>query len=219
MEQPTLRQVKGAYESKGYTFFDGSDNLNLWAVRDADRKANTFNDWAGITYRFRDGRTWCHFAFPATTDPGTYYRLNPINVLGTAVLKPGQYKGAYKVGTHKGYAALQQAKPVTVWRDGDRDNEADVTGIEDTGMFGLNIHRANPSGASQRVDKWSAGCQVLADSAHFALLMDMCRRSAVRYGNSFTLTLFRADELSGEDPLSGDTSIGRNPWLKWLRRR
>lgn len=175
--------------------FTGVLNANLWAVRATDKQANTFNDWVGITYQFAEGE-WCQFAFPATTDPGTYWRLNPMNVKGTAVLKPGRYPGAYKVGTHKGYTALQQKRPVTIWRDANRNSELDIpTSIEETGMFGLNIHRASSTGTSGVVEKWSAGCQVLADYEHFAFLMAIARRSSAKYGNSFTFVLLDEAKL------------------------
>lgn len=188
MDQPTQEQIRAAYEDRGYVLFPGAYNMNLWGVRSADSLPNTFNDWVGFVCQ--SGSIWCAYAFPATTDPGTYWRLNPVNVRGTAIMAPGQYKGAYKIGLHKGYKALQQKGPVTVWRDADRDNRLDTDGRQETGVFGLNIHRASPAGVSGRVDRWSAGCQVLADSAHFAFLMDMCGRSRQKYGNSFTYTLF-----------------------------
>lgn len=45
---------------------------------------------------------WNYFVFPATTDPGTFYRENPLSVKGTAIMKPGQYRGAYMIGRHRG---------------------------------------------------------------------------------------------------------------------
>ena len=46
------------------------------------------------------------------------------NVKGTAILVPGQYRGAYKIGFHKGkYKALVQAKPVKLYIDNDKDNK------------------------------------------------------------------------------------------------
>ena len=141
----TAEQVIAAMRSHNYAVFDGGAvsrkyDLNLFGVRTDDMAANTFNDSVGVFYKF-DGR-WHMFMFPATTDPGTYYRERPLNVIGTALLKPGQYRGAYTVGGHKGYAALQQRNPMMVYRDADRNNMLDAR--EDSvqyGMFGINIHR------------------------------------------------------------------------------
>ena len=91
------------------------------------------------------------------------------------------------MGLHKGkYRALTQAKPITVWRDADKDSIAEEQGKEDTGIFGINIHRANELVASKNIDKWSAGCQVLNDPKQFRELLDKCEASKKKY---FTYTL------------------------------
>ena len=111
-------------------------------------------------------------------------------------MKPGQYRGAYMVGRHKGYKALQQVGPITVYRDADRDAELDTTGnVEDSGIHAINIHRANRDLASTRVDRWSAGCQVFQDPDHFAFFMTLCERGAARFGNSFTYTLLESGDF------------------------
>ena len=60
--------------------------------------------------------------YDCTTDPGLYYRHNPLNCFGTAVLVPGQYRGAFVLGQHQGlYEALTQGKSLPVYRDDDLD--------------------------------------------------------------------------------------------------
>src|SRR5690606_4080192 len=71
-----------------------------------------------------------------TTDPGTYWLNNPINRLGTAILKPNQWIDCWQIGNHKGdpkHPALVQVKPVTVWRDSYRDNLITIGTKEETG--------------------------------------------------------------------------------------
>src|SRR5690606_16180886 len=83
-------------------------------------------------------------AYNGNTDPSKYRE-------GIAVLKAGVWR--YKPGKHKinspdGYPAFVQAQKVTVVRDGKG---------EDTGWFGINIHRGG---------KWttsSAGCQTIIE--------------------------------------------------------
>ena len=177
--------------SKRYRVFQDTrgHDLNIVGIRTADFKANKFNDWMTVFYIF-DG-VWNFFAFPATTDPGTFYRENPLNVKGTAVMKPGQYRKAYRIGTHRNYKALQQQGPITVYRDANRDRFLNTRGMEEqTGNnFGINIHRANSHRASTVVGKWSAGCQVFQDPDHFLFLLSLCERGREKYGNSFTYTL------------------------------
>ena len=55
------------------------------------------------------------------------------------------------------------------------------------GIFGINIHRANPNAISTLVEKWSAGCQVLNNPQEFAQLISMCEASGNKF---FTYTLF-----------------------------
>lgn len=159
--------------------------LNIVGIRSADLEAESFNDWICVFYTQAKPARWVYFACPATTDPGEYYRLNPINVNGTAILKPGQYIDGYRLGTHTGYEALVQNKPVTVFRDDDKNGLLNVVGAkEETGFFGIHIHHsgANLSGA---VGKWSAGCQVFDDILHFSMFIAMCRRQ----GGVFDYTL------------------------------
>ncbi len=186
---PDGEAIKAAMRAKGYTVFGGNRgyDLNLIGIRTKDTSANKFNDWLGVMYL--EGGVWNTFFFPATTDPGTYWRENPMNVSGVAALKPGQYRGSHKVGTHKGYPALQQKSPLVVYRDPNRDAILDLDGSTEEGMFGINIHRASANKPSSQVNKWSAGCQVLQDPIQFNFLMELAAKSASIYGNSFTYTL------------------------------
>ncbi len=174
--------------SLNYRVFEnpGGHDLNLVGIRNSSSDANGFDDWLCAFYWF-DG-VWNMFSFPATTDPGTFYRENPLNVRGTAIMKPGQYRGAYKVGRHRGYKALQQVGSITVYRDNNKDEELDTTGVEEhQGLHAVNIHRANRLRASTRVEKWSAGCQVMQDPDHFDFFVTLCERGAKKFGNSLYL--------------------------------
>lgn len=141
---------------------------------------NAFNDRIYVACRDAGGvlRLW---SWAATTDPGLYWRQNPGRVEGTAILKAGQHRGAWTLGLHKGERpALVQSAPVTVWRDADRQADLDIgPGIpEQTGSFGINIHRAGAG--STVVDKWSAGCQVFARDADFEEFLALCRKQAAK---------------------------------------
>jgi hypothetical protein len=134
--------------------------------------------------------TWRSHYWPATCDPGHYWLKNfeQLGVSGTAVLCPGQYRGAYELGEHKGKAALIQAGVVKVWRDPNRDNTVDRWGDIDEGYFGINIHRAGKN--STKVEKWSAGCQVFSRSDDMEELLDICRKQVSIAGfETFTYTL------------------------------
>ena len=186
-QDPTFRNVLRYMRSNDYVIETDPFKLNIVGVRNAQTIPNKFDDDIYVFYK-NNLRLWEVHKYPATTDAGTYYLLNPYNQdLGTAMIKEGQYKDSYQRGDHRGYLALVQAKPITVYRDYDRNAVFDIGQKETTGMFGVNIHKAGKN--SQDVDKWSAGCQVFSKSDDFAEFMDMTEKHADKYGNSFTYTL------------------------------
>jgi hypothetical protein len=190
-----LDNLRIALRQKGYKVFEDDSkpfNLNLVGIRTKDETSNSFNDWMVIFWKYAGN--WSQMIFPITTDPGLYWRENPMNIKGTAVLKEGQYRGMWKIGKHQGkYEALRQVKPCTVLRDANKDGKIDFTGEEDTGLFGINHHRAGSH--STRVDKWSAGCQVQPNRVLYDIEMALFKAGAKEWGNSFTYTLIHERDL------------------------
>jgi len=115
------------------------------------------------------------------------------------LLVPAQYRSTWTIGLHQGkYKALTQLKPVKVYRDNDRDLILDYDSATiDEGMFGINIHRSNPSTTSVINERWSAGCQVFASPTDFAEFLNLIDESARRYGNAFTYTLITENDFDG----------------------
>ena len=122
---------------------------------------------------------------------------NVINAKGTAILAPGQYRGCWELGKHKGqYKALVQKKNIKVYRDNNRNDVYDMLCHKtDTGVFGLNIHRSNEYRTSKYVDKYSAGCQVFANPKDFDAFIRLCEKQKQLYGNSFTYTLIDESDV------------------------
>ena len=185
-------------KEKGFVVFEQDDkpfNLNIIGVRADDATPNVFNDRLHICWKYKG--KWTDFNFPVTCDSGLYWLNNPLSKLGTAIVKPGQYRGLWKTGLHRGkYFALVQKKEVTVIRDYNKDNVLDYnSGVEESGMFGINHHRANANKESVRVDKWSAGCIVNPNPQVFEIEMEIFRQAADIWGNSFTFTLLKQSDL------------------------
>ena len=184
------------FARKGYAFFTkGEYNLNIIGVRHkGSNVTNHFDDCLVVIYNTGNQKN-IKRVFTCTTLPGKKAMEHPMQVKGTAILKEGQYRGAWKIGYHKGkYKALCQAKPVPVYRDGNKDDKFDLNPISiDRGIFGINIHKAGDN--STLVDGWSYGCQVLAKSLDFNALMRLAERSASIFGNSFTYTLINEEDL------------------------
>lgn len=185
-----LGKIRTIAKQKGYTIYSRPYELNIWGIRSKQTRANKFDDEIHVFYKtgFLD---WEYHVFHATTDPGTYWLESPLNEQGTAILKQGQYVNAYGLGMHRGkYIALTQQRPVTVYRDYNRNAKLDFfNGTQITGLFGINIHRAMVSGTTRYVDQFSAGCQVFANGEDFAKFIGMCEKHRQLYGNQFTYTL------------------------------
>jgi hypothetical protein len=139
---------------------------------------------------------WNVKTYEATTDPGLYYLENPINVNGTAIMVPGQYRGAYSIGLHHGkYEALRQKKPMKYFRDNDRDKQFDLNESNIYEEIGYtNIHHASYT-SSTIVGKWSAGCQVLSSINDWNEFIKICKLSKDAFGDSFTYTLINEKDF------------------------
>ena len=206
MNKYTREQIQETVEGKGYKYFhDNSEktyDVNIIGVRNSDTKGrvtNAFDDI--ITISYKDGGVWRYHEYKCTTDPGTAYMNDPIlENTGCAILKPGQYRGSHKIRLHGGkYTALGQKKDVTVYRDNNRDDKYDLDESKtDTGLFGINIHRATSreGGTSTRVDKWSAGCQVIASNSDFKEFLGICKLAREIHGNSFSYTLIESNDIA-----------------------
>jgi hypothetical protein len=172
-----VSDIISVMQSKNYNLYlkdTYNYNVNLVAIRsNSDKDADTYNDVLYQFYFYND-KLYCE-RYNCTTDPGIYYRRNPISNIGTAILLPGQYKRMYSIGLHHGkYKALVQVNNCKVIRDYNKDNLLDrllpdnsyicstihngntiierysKSGYPDiiieTGMFGINIHRSSIDG-------------------------------------------------------------------------
>lgn len=189
---------KDLFDKKRYAYFTkGAYNLNIIGIRHLGNVVtNKFDDALVVIWTDTQGHTY-RKVFECTTQPGISYMGNTMgNVEGTAILVPGQYRGAYKIGLHKGkYKALVQAKPVKVYRDNDKDKEYDYNPTTiDEGYFGINIHKAGTD--SVIVNNWSAGCTVLAKEEDFKALMRLANKQIENgLGSTFTYTLVNQEDL------------------------
>lgn len=175
----TVKELQDRFKQLGYNWYQ----FHLIGVRARNCEENTFCDSLILC---NDDQV---YTFAGTTRPGTYYLLHLLNPKGAAVLKPDQYVDTWTLGFHRNkpdHLAWIQAKPVTVYRDNDFDTTPEQIGVQDKGFFGINIHRSNPFSMSKLVDKWSAGCQVFANSKEFAIFVELSKKSEQKF---FTYTL------------------------------
>ena len=86
--------------------------------------------------------------------------------------------------------AINNSTEKTLWYNLNEDSVQE-------GLFGINIHRATKYAGkkSTQVDKWSAGCQVIASNDDWKLFMKICRKARDTWSNNFTYTLLDSDKL------------------------
>ena len=172
--------------------------LNIIGVRKNNpnnKITNLYDDILIVDYNTEVGHK--RQLFNITTEPGAYYMEKLSNPYGTAILVPNQYRGAWQIGLHRGkYKALVQRKPVSVYRDGNKNDVYDLepTSIQN-GLFGINIHRSNEAWTRNTIDQYSAGCQVFNNPTDFLAFLRLCEKQKERYGNSFTYTLINETDL------------------------
>jgi hypothetical protein len=198
----TRQQIENAVKSKGYVWFNDTQNktydVNIVGIRNnspsvSDKVTNLFDDCLTITFKDETGN-WKFYCWEATTDPGKKGVQQFQNKKGVARLIPNQYRRVYRIDNHQGqYPALcQRLGEVSVWRDSNRDLVFEEK-IVDTGMFGINIHKAGRD--STWVENWSEGCQVFKRVKDFDEFMSICKRSSKIHGNAFTYTLIESTDI------------------------
>lgn len=189
LSESAARALLDMVKSKGYRIFTRPFELNLIGLRTGLRITNTFDDSISIVWHDDLGKLHGH-SFAATTEPGKYWLEAQTKAKrGVALLRDGQYLNAYALGLHQNkYEALVQVKDVTVDRAMlNQDGTIHAVATEN-GKFGINIHRATRSGTAFRIDRHSAGCQVIAAPEDYEWVLAAARLHKARYGN-LTYTL------------------------------
>ena len=198
----TVEELIKVMKEKGYHVFEDNDyNINLVGVRtqvDGEQVSNLFNDTMYVFYKQNNKqKIW---EYPCTTIPGKYYFQKPMMPnFGTAILVPGQYRGAYALGYHFGKPALQQVGNLKLFRDNDLDEQLDLNQdtLQEGNWFGINIHY---SYSNKEVHNWSAGCQVLNYEHNHPKYVEFLNhfRLSIKQGyyNSFTYTLLESADFS-----------------------
>ncbi len=164
--------------------------------------ANEFND-RRIVIEIVDGVPKIVDHWQATTEPGRYYTVNPMNPGGAARIKFGQYK-AWAVGMHgnaERHEALVQVGPITVHRDSDKNFQR--TGDKtDTGLFYVNQHWGYDA-PSNDIKNASAGCLVgrmRQGHREFMAIIKQDRRYVANSSYVFYTTIIPGDDLVKKFP-------------------
>lgn len=197
-EYTDLPPILDAVKKHGFAVFaDGNYDLNIIGVRNTiNPQPNLFDDEIHIAYKLGD--KWIVESAEFTTDAGRFWLEKPDYKACAVYYHPQQARGAYKIGLHRGrYEALVQIRPVSFWRDGNKDQHANYEGHVHKDLIGLNIHRSSiREGGSTYINKWSAGCQVFQNNNDYQRFIQLCKLqiSALGY-RTFTYTLITNQDL------------------------
>ncbi|HEY9636966.1 MAG TPA: hypothetical protein V6D14_26430 [Coleofasciculaceae cyanobacterium] len=198
-------QIIDYCEEKGYKIDRGIGEKNIIYVEgmypDGQLNNDEFNVWndSRLVIEFKNGKPEIIGAWEATTEPGQYYTINPINAGGAARIAFGQYQ-AWQVGMHgqadPHEALIQTGGTVIVHRDLNQDGvrTGDRT---DMGFFGINQHWGGNSPQSD-IGRWSAGCLVGRTRDGHQEFMALCKQDP-RYQKNrefvFLAIVIPGDEL------------------------
>lgn len=195
MYKPDTERLLSVYKSKKYPLQKGIWELNLFGIRTDNGSPNTFDDTIGVLVKDAYGQTQVH-TFSATTEPGTYYLKHPLNKDGCLILLEGHYPDVYKIGQHRGYKALEQCGNMIYVRDNNRNDLPEIaTSSLISGNFKTNIHHAAIPELSKRVDKWSAGCQVI-NQGWYDFLNLFAESYLITGRNVYSYSLFNSRDFS-----------------------
>lgn len=201
-------RVVRALRDAGHWVNRHPDCLNIVYVEgiDADGTPNTdapnvFNDLRVVLRVNRAGNAEIVASWEATSEPGRYYVMNPLDPHGAARIAFGQYK-AWSVGMHmngrpSAHEALVQTAPIKVHRDLDKNFERNGDSVFE-GLFGVNQHWGFDMPKSD-IGRASAGCLVGRTKGGHREFMALCRndpRYVANHSYRFMTAALPADALA-----------------------
>ncbi len=198
-------------QDKGYEIYTGPQMYNIVYVEGMnpdgtlnDDAPNSFNDLRTVI-KIINGVPEIVGKWEATTEPGDYWTYNPMNELGAARIKFGQYK-SWQVGYHgtaNPHLALVQVADITVYRDLNQDFSR-IGDKEDTGVFYVNQHWGFDYDYND-VHNASAGCLVGRTTAGHRQFMSIVTNDKRYQANDeyiFTTTVIAGDDLMKKFPVA-----------------
>ena len=202
-----VKQIVLYMQQKGYWIARSPNMYNIVYIEglnsdgsENDDAPNVWND-RRMVFRIRaNGKPEMIVNDQATTEPGNYYVINPLNPHGAARIAFGQYK-AWVDGMHKGVQpALVQRGLIKVHRDLNKDGKRTKTDPIDIGdTFGINQHSTAEGVIPTNIDRYSAGCLVGRRYAWHLKFLSTLRRD-VRYklnkSYMFMTTVIAGDDLN-----------------------
>ena len=187
---PKIETIHEVMRDSGMVVFDEPFDITMGGIRTKDNGSNKFNDWLFSSF-FTEKGGIMSVIVEGTTDAGLYYRENPMNVDGTAIIQHGvQHRGAYtymKKGGHRGQEAFRQTGKMAYWRDANRDKYLDFGGDVRHDIFNTNGHDMGSVG--NNVGRWSGGCWGSTEENMYLLYLMANRQISHALGNKFSFAM------------------------------
>ncbi len=176
---------------------------------DGTLNEDRFNEWNDRRFVIRiaaKGKIEVVVNDQATTEPGAYYTMKPMNPNGAARMAFGQYK-AWAVGLHQGkQPALVQRELLRVHRDFNKDGKRNPTDPIDIGKsFGVNQHTTSKIKTPDFVGQYSAGCLVGRRYSWHLKFLAFAKKDIRFLMNSGYL--FMTAVIAGDDLVTGGQSL------------
>lgn len=201
MKGLSYQSIQEVYVKKGYPFYKGAFNVNLGGFRNTSPNVDEFNDILFLAYQDDFGRGNL-ITVKGTTKPGAYWLGDKMgNPSGTFILAEGYWKSCFKQGKHNGkYDCLVQKnysgdKLFKGYRDNDKDGLIDYSGELYSDVTGLNFHTTSFLNDKEKVEMYSAGCQVVQDDKDFLTILPIAQKSMEIYGDSLSYALFNTKDF------------------------
>ena len=164
-----------------------------------DDRPNVFNDLRVVFTVDASGQPGIK-SWEATTEPGTFWTMNPMSEGGAARIAFDQYKSwvvsTHMPGTTSAHEALVQVADITVHRDLNKDFKR-TNDKTDTGLFGVNQHWGFDA-SKDDIANTSAGCLVGRTRAGHREFMAMLKADPRFLANAayrFMTAVLPADEV------------------------
>ena len=190
----TIDNIVALYKRKNYILTD----FNIGGIRFNDNE-DLFTDIRFLLYK--SNGEYILKQWNQTTKPGKSALLKPVNALGCAILKEGQYINCWAVGLHFGHNALMQIGKLNILRDNKKNGTFETEGlleVDGSQGNGIDLHGVwasnipNWDGEYPNVGNWSEGCQVMARPHENEDFITLCKASGLKY---FTYTLFNITDV------------------------
>lgn len=190
MKAPRIETIHEVMKDQGMIVFEKPFDVTLGGIRTKDNASNKFNDWIFASFFTKRGGI-VSVIVEGTTDAGLYYRENPMQIDGTAIIQHGvQHRSAFtymEKGGHRGQEAFRQTGPMKYWRDANRNKYLEFEGETIVDIFNTNGHDMGTLG--ENVDKWSAACWGAIEENMDLLYLVAKIQIAHGHGNKFSFAM------------------------------